>query len=365
IALSKTSKRTFRLQKKTALKKAAAASKERTTLVDLPAELLLSILDQLRPSDFFALSRTSKGLRAYILASRSEFGNAAIKRRYAILTQCFPRPVLLANVDSDAHAALQDEERQVKLLHAHKNQNQHVAPPDARLICTCLTCMLAWNNLCLVVDFAHWRLNLEQGLPIQMIKRGRKPQWNKDLVGRNAAVVQKALHDELWYARILEQHLKSTTSAIRRHTNNRSNQKEHFKMDKEDVAREDDNFLEKNGPPTMNFPWHRDNYYMLEAYLPNRGWNEEVGGWRYMPREQHLTDVAFVEKWVRRRNIRGDLHLVLERKLRLMSSLTVRHKFILQTYLDPKQASQPVPKEQVRSLELQRWLRDDSRKGAV
>ncbi|KAG0651791.1 hypothetical protein D0Z07_1965 [Hyphodiscus hymeniophilus] len=62
-----------------------------------------------------------------------------------------------------------------------------------------------------------------------------------------------------------------------------------------------DLFLERSGPPSMDFPFHRDNYYMLEAYLPNRGWNAEVAEWRYMPASQHDTDIQFVKAWARRK----------------------------------------------------------------
>lgn len=72
-------------------------------------------------------------------------------------------------------------------------------------------------------------------------------------------------------------------------------------MTSEDAAREDDAFLARSGPPSTDFPWHRDNYYMLEAYLPNRGWNSEVGEWRYMSSAQHDTDVRFVTAWAKRK----------------------------------------------------------------
>ncbi len=72
-------------------------------------------------------------------------------------------------------------------------------------------------------------------------------------------------------------------------------------MSLDDVKSETDLFLERSGPPSLDFPFHRDNYYMLEAYLPNRGWNAEVAEWRYMPASQHDRDVEFVRTWARRR----------------------------------------------------------------
>lgn len=74
-------------------------------------------------------------------------------------------------------------------------------------------------------------------------------------------------------------------------------------MTPENAAAETDEFLKRSGPPSLDFPFHRDNYYMLEAYLPNRGWNSEAGEWRYMPTTQHDRDVEFVKAWALRRQM--------------------------------------------------------------
>jgi hypothetical protein len=298
-ALPLRSKRTERRQKKRYLK--AAVTKPSATFTDLPPELFLQILGHALPSDIFILSRASRGLRNLIYSSRSLIADSIISHRYSVLSQCFPRPVLLSNVDQDVHAALLDPERQEKFLQIKKKPYQHIKPRDPNITCTCLTCVLAWNNLCVLVDFAYWQSNLEQGEPIPMIPRGKYPQWNQSLIEKNAQVVEKALHDKLWYARILEAHLKSTVSSIRRHSKNAGNKRRRFRMTQEDTAKEDDTFLQRSGPPTIDFPFHRDNYYMLEAYLPNRGWNSEAGEWRYMPKTQHDTDIGFVKAWAKRR----------------------------------------------------------------
>ncbi|KAF8861691.1 hypothetical protein BDZ45DRAFT_586629 [Acephala macrosclerotiorum] len=300
-ALPLRSKRTERKQKKRHQKE--ASSKQHATLWDLPSELILEILSLLRPSDIFKLSRINHGLRTFILQEKSQIASSVIARRYSILAQCFPLPVLLENVDKEAHEALLDDERQIKHLHIHKKPYQHVKPPDLNLVCTCLTCMLAWNNLCVIVDFAYWQGNLEKGEPIPMIPRGKLPTWNGKLIERNAGVVENALRDPLWYVRILEEHLKSTVRSIHRHTKNTGNKRRRFRMTAEDATAENDTFLERSGPPSLDFPFHRDNYYMLEAYLPNRGWNSEVGEWRYMPSTQHERDVEFVKAWAKRRQV--------------------------------------------------------------
>jgi hypothetical protein len=86
-------------------------------------------------------------------------------------------------------------------------------------------------------------------------------------------------------------------------------------MDVEDVRAETDGFLERSGPPSLDFPFHRDGYYMLEgkfliscwigggrrltcvslAYLPNRGWNKDENRWMYLPASQHERDVEMVK----------------------------------------------------------------------
>jgi hypothetical protein len=303
-ALSLHSKRTERRQKKRHLKE----SKQKANFLDLPSEIILEIIVLLRPSDVFNLTRTFKGFQQFINGETERIAGNVIALRYPVLTQCFPLPVLLKNVDKEAHAALLDDERQIKHLHIHKKPYQHILAPDPNMICTCLTCILAWNNLCVIIDFAFWQNNLEKGEPISMIPRGKFPRWNQKLITANASIVQRALRDPLWYARILEQHLKTTVGSIRRHGNNSGNKRRRFRMAPEDAAAENDKFLKRSGPPTLDFPFHRDNYYMLEAYLPNRGWNSEAGEWRYMPSTQHDRDVEFVKAWAKRQEeIRKEL----------------------------------------------------------
>ncbi|TVY91740.1 hypothetical protein LAWI1_G004101 [Lachnellula willkommii] len=303
-ALPLRSKRTERRQKKRHRKE--TASKQHATLWDLPSEILLEILRLLKPSDIFRVSRANQALRTFILEEEERIARQVIDMRYAVLAQCFIVPRLLNTVDEEGRAALLDGKRQgTHSVHihsnAHKKPYQHIAVPDAAVVCTCLTCLLAWNNLCLVVDFAHWQRNLDAGEPIPMIPRGKFPEWNNVLGEANRGVVEKAIYGPLYYAAILEAHLKSTVGSIKRHGENKGNRRRRFRMDVGDVRAETDGFLERSGPPSLDFPFHRDNYYMLEAYLPNRGWNKEVEEWRYMPASQHERDVEFVKAWARRR----------------------------------------------------------------
>ena len=158
---------------------------------------------------------------------------------------------------------------------------------------------LRWNSLCLALDFAHWQDHLDAGKPLPIIPRGTQPQWNKDLLTRNAAMVVKSLKSPLWYIRILEMHLLSIIRAVRRHGQNKGNQRRRFKMSEAEARAEIDIFLGRNGPPTVDFPFHRNNYYMLEAYLPNRSWIADRNGveWVYLPANQHDKDVEIAMRW--------------------------------------------------------------------
>ncbi|KAF2433652.1 hypothetical protein EJ08DRAFT_607448 [Tothia fuscella] len=298
-AIPLNSKRTQRQKKKQ--QKKDKAHKELATLLDLPSELFMTVLGYSRPSDVFVLSRVSKDLREFILYQEATITREIIDCRYLALSKCFPLPIPLERVDKNVHPAMLSEERQT-MLNLHKKPYQHIKPPDPQALCTCLTCMLAWNNLCLVVDFAFWQGNLDRGEPITIIARGKYPEWNQKLVSDNATIVTKALDSPLYYARLLEEHLRSTINSARRHGNNKGNKRRRFRMTSDDAASETDCFLERSGPPSMDFPFHRDNYYMLEAYLPNRGWNQEQQRWMYIPASQHDRDVEHVKAWAARRN---------------------------------------------------------------
>ncbi|TVY40455.1 hypothetical protein LOCC1_G005732 [Lachnellula occidentalis] len=180
-ALPLRSKRTSRLQKKRHQK--ATSTKQTATLWDLPSEILLDILRLLKPSAIFRVSRANQALRAFILEEEERIARQVIETRYAVLAQCFVVPRLLNTLDAEAKAALSDGGRVGASVHGGGNGKktgyQHIAVPDAGVVCTCLTCLLAWNNICLVVDFAHWQRNLDAGEPIPMIPRGKFPEWNQ------------------------------------------------------------------------------------------------------------------------------------------------------------------------------------------
>ncbi|KAK8062866.1 hypothetical protein PG997_014963 [Apiospora hydei] len=335
-ALTLRSKKTDRAQRKQQLRAAKKQSKPapRGLLLDLPYELLLEILYLLRPSDLFNLRRAGKGYDAFITSEETRIAQHIVSWRYSCLAQCFRLPVLIRDIqqqqrqltghnvdgnneeadDIDIVPILQSPERQDR-LGIHKRPYSHVLPPDPAEVCTCLTCVLRWSALCLIVDFAHWQDDLDRGEPLPTWSRSEPvPEWNRQLLARNADVVRKALslHREstpgalaagsevvggLWHARLLEAHLDSTTRANRRHAANKGNKRRRFQMSAADAAAGTDAFLARSGPPTFDFPFHRDNYYMLEAYLPNRAWIENKAKWVYVPATQHDYDIQQVMRW--------------------------------------------------------------------
>lgn len=294
-ALAKKSKRLDRKLKK--LEKKRANYVKPTSLLDFPYELIMNVFTQLRPSDLFNLRHTSKALNDFIISEETVISKDIINRRYQALSKCFPIPRPIEDVEPEMHHVLLGRQNS---LNIHWRPYQHIKPFNPRVTCTCITCVLRWNNLNIIIDFAHFQPNLDQGQPIPMIERGRNPEWNQELIQRNADIVEKALHSRLWYARILEAHLKSTVGSITRHAANKGNKRRRFRMTPEDVQSGTDLFLENSGPPTIDSPFHRDNYHMLEAFLPNRGWFAEDNCWKYMPESHHLRDLEWVKKeWKR------------------------------------------------------------------
>ncbi|KAI4679116.1 uncharacterized protein J4E88_006409 [Alternaria novae-zelandiae] len=296
-ALTLKNKKTERMKRKNATRQ-----QKRDAIVNitkLPTELILETLKYLLPHDVLEFSFVNRRFHSIVEANANVIGDAIIARRYNILIKCLPTPRLLADVDAPIQTLLIDPARQ-KQLSIHNRPYQHIQSPDPHQLCTCLTCILTWNNLGLVLDFAHWQNHLDTGTPIPIIPRGQSPQWNQELVARNAHIARKAVDNSLWHAAILERHLESTTQAIRRHSKNRGNKRVHVEMTEADAAQETDAFLAKHGPPSLEFPYQRDEYYMLEAYLPNRWWRKQEAYWFYTINGQHERDLELVQRFAKR-----------------------------------------------------------------
>jgi hypothetical protein len=254
------SKRTERILRKRATQ--CRNKQDQTGFIQLPTELVLDVLELLRPSDVFSVSLVNRRLHSLVSANANAIGDEIIQRRYRILARCFPLPALLSSVELSTHPLLNDPRRQQQ-IGIHRKFYQHVQHPDPQLLCTCLTCIMTWNNLGLVLDFAHWQDHLDNREPIPMLPRGRSVQWNQDLVDRHASIVRRALSESLYYARILETHLNSTIRSVRRHRDNKFDKRKHVRMEEEEANRGTDDFLAKECPLSLEFPYNRDEYYML------------------------------------------------------------------------------------------------------
>ncbi|KAI1332200.1 hypothetical protein F5Y16DRAFT_357117 [Xylariaceae sp. FL0255] len=295
-ALALRSKRTERSRKKQGAK---AKKIKDSQLLNLPYELIMRILSLLRPSDVFNLQRTSKPFSIFIDQEATRIARSISSWRYPSMEKSFRLPVLVADIDPAIHPLLLALKRQ-ELLAIHKRPYQHIKPPEQSQVCTCLTCILRWSALCLIVDFAHWQDHLDNGEPIPMVPRGQLVEWNQTLIAVHAQLVCKALDNPLWHARLLEVHLKSTIRSIRRHAANKGNRRDRFLLTRDDADSGVDAFLDRCGPPTLDLPFHRDNYYLLETFMPNRCWSQEQSAWLYLPAQQHDRDVELVVRWAER-----------------------------------------------------------------
>lgn len=292
------SKKTGRAQKRSEQKQRKAAARPvATSLLDLPSELLQDILSYLRPSDIGQLLLVNRGVFDFVREHENSVIREIVQRRYWVLSQCFPLPVAFEDVESSAHPALLSERRQ-EMLEIHKKPYQHVKGIDRLQICTCINCVFAWNNLCLILDLSHWQKSLDDREPIPMIPRGTSPEWNKKLLDRNAAVVETAMVRRLCYASILEKHLRTTVATINRTVRGKKTVHPNrlYHLNPAEAAKGTDEFLERSGPPSYEFPWHRDNYYGLEAYITNRKWSKEKGRWLYYAEGLHERDLQWVKE---------------------------------------------------------------------
>jgi hypothetical protein len=292
---SKRTERQRRKQQKRA--KSTPSALQLSGFLDLPSELWMDILDLLLPSDLFALSRVNRELRTFLLANETSIVRRIVRLRYPIIERCLMRPVLMQDIDPAIQPLLKSPHRPDVAV-SHRAAHQNIPSPETSFHCTCLTCMVRWNALCAVVDLAHWQDNLDKRVPIPTIPRGTLPEWNRKLLERNRRVVLNSLTSPLWYARILEAHLDSTTRSIRRHSENKADRRPHFRMTKADTQAGTDVFLQRHGPPTFDYPYSRDLYYMLEVFLPGRSWVGDQNKWVYMPQTQewHEADLGMLVK---------------------------------------------------------------------
>lgn len=297
VALPLRSKKILRLKRKAVDKQKKAAQRPPTTnMMDLPPELLQEVLGHLRASDMFQLLLVNRSIRGFILEHEKSIARDIIRRRYWVLSRCFPLPLAFEFVDPSARPALLSNGRQ-DMLQIHKKPYQHIKGIDPLRICTCMACVFAWNNLNIVLDLSHWQKNLNEREPIPMIPRGTAPQWNGQLLDTHAAAVERTMTSRLCYARVLEKHLRTTIQTISRTIRGKKTMhpRRLYHLTPLEAAKETDEFLENSGPPSYELPWHRDKYYDLEAYIPNRKWSKEQKKWLYYAEGLHDRDLQWVK----------------------------------------------------------------------
>ncbi|KAK0947395.1 hypothetical protein LTS01_026032, partial [Friedmanniomyces endolithicus] len=102
----------------------------------------------------------------------------------------------LDEVDEATQPALLNPRRE-KMTDIHKKPYQHIRPMNTSQLCSCPTCLVAWNNLNIILDFGHFQTHLNRREPIPMIPRGTAPEWNKELIEKHAQIVEKAIESPL------------------------------------------------------------------------------------------------------------------------------------------------------------------------
>ncbi|KAK1057376.1 hypothetical protein LTR74_014206 [Friedmanniomyces endolithicus] len=314
-AMAKNSKKTRRLQKQQQKRQQRAAARDRPeSFLDLPAELLQEILGYLRPSDVFRLQLLNSATRLFIQQNERAIAKDIMDRRYWVLQRCFPLPIRLQAVDEHTRVALLNPRRE-KMTEIHKKPYQHIKPLDPQEVCSCPSCLVAWNNLNVALDFAYFQGHLNHREPIPMIPRGSSPKWNSELTEAHAQIVEKAISSALTYAAILKIHLDSTVGTLLRqvrfppqtrvHQHNKMISTKTFHPSTlyqvtERDANGSDEFLERDGAlvrPSYDVPFNRDNYYSLLAYVPNRKWSRDERKWLYYARGAHERDLEWTRRW--------------------------------------------------------------------
>ncbi|KAF7191510.1 hypothetical protein HII31_07012 [Pseudocercospora fuligena] len=308
-ALALKSKKTDR-KKKQQQKKLERIEKKRVksdvkNFLELPPELLEEVLSYLRPSDIFRLLRLNRSTRDFILDNEQSIAKDIIRRRYWTLYRCLQIPVALEKVDHVAQQSLLTSNWQDR-LRIHTKPYQHIRAIDAKSSCTCMTCVMAWNDLCSVLDLAHFQPTLDRHEALPAIPRGSNPEWNTRLAQEHAAIVEKAMRSPLHHALILQVHLASImgtlTRPIRWGNKTFAPKNMLYHLSDLDVERDTDEFLERSGPPSYEPLYFREyyNHQKWAAYVPNRKWDKETQKWLYpKPGQWHADNLAWVVSRIR------------------------------------------------------------------
>lgn len=170
-ALPLKSKKTERRQKKRQEKlKRTTVKSDTKSFLELPPELLQDILGFLRPSDIFRLLRLNKSTAKFIQDNESSIVRDIIRQRYWVLSHSLQSPVLAKDVDASALACLMTPNWQEKTQINKRSYQQFIKMHDAFKVCSCMTCVLAWNHLNVVLDLAHFQKHLSEREPIPIVR---------------------------------------------------------------------------------------------------------------------------------------------------------------------------------------------------
>jgi hypothetical protein len=321
------SKKTERLQrksqrrsKKSTLSDASSPGSndsKTTTILDLPPELLSQILLNLLPTDLLNLQLVSRSLRSFLTLHSASFTRTLLSTRYAHLSRSFWLPFPLSDETISPRAAhiLRHPAYQEKLIIHKAPYTQHIPPPNPAEICSCVSCLLAWNNLCMILDYTFFaRTRLHRREPLPVIGRGQRPEWNERLLDTHREVVRRVVlgrrygREGLMYAAVLQRYFEVVAVALTRKVKVKRSEDakvetrpaltpwKAFGITDEEVRGGTDVFLGREGPASFEFPFSRDVYYSLDAYVPARKWSKGEGRWMYpAPGTVHANDVAWVE----------------------------------------------------------------------
>ncbi|KAK7902762.1 hypothetical protein LTR67_002408 [Exophiala xenobiotica] len=277
-ALTLNSKKTARLQKRQKKKQAQKVHSNIQSFLDFPPELISLIFSFLQPSDIYTLLRLDQFTQDFILDNERSIAEGITSRRYWAIRQCFPLPVPLDQVPASARPVLLSQQWQDRLK-IHKNPYQHIRQIDPEMP------------------------NLENREPLPVIPRGRNPDWNIQLLEQHAEIVMKAIYSPLAHARILQTHLNVTTRTIVRSAKWRKKGEKIttpkprlYHLTDAEVEAGTDEYLERSGPPSYQPIYMRDNYYSVEAFVPNRKWDKEAQKWQYYSKwpRPHENDLAWL-----------------------------------------------------------------------
>lgn len=272
------------------------------SFLELPPELLHEVLIHLLPSDIIRLSHLNRSTRTFIFENESSITRAIIQQRYWVLSQCFPSPIAFETLDPVAQTSLLTPSWQNRLI-LHTKPYPHIRPIDKFSTCTCMTCVMSWNDLCTILDLAHFQPLLNAHQPLPLIPRGTNPVWNTHLASSHAALVEKAIRSPLHHALILQLHLATIVATLMRPTRwgpkktAPPQQNPLYRLSESDVQARTDEFLERPGPTNYEPLYFRENYNHLKyaAYVPNRRWEREEGRWVYpRMRRWHAENLAWV-----------------------------------------------------------------------